>query len=88
MTDSKKAEARLLLLEASMSWCPCQCRTRRGVRPGCFSSLRRLRRCMSMPYSKKAEAGLLLHGKAEVMPVNDVLEKGSGRASPLEASMS
>ena len=43
---------------------------------------------MSMPYSKKAEAELLLHGKAEVMPVNDVLEKGSARASPLEASMS
>ena len=43
---------------------------------------------MSMKASKKAEVGLLLHGKAEVMPVNDGLEKGSGRASPLEASMS
>ena len=36
---------------------------------------------MSMTGSKKAEAGLLLLGKAEVMPVNDGLKEGRGVAA-------
>ena len=35
---------------------------------------------MSMSYSKKAEAGLLLLAKAEAMHVNVVLEEGRGWA--------